>query len=105
MERQEIIDRVWELEESDLIDLWCDYCNDNRLYDDIIFPNDEFFFENYKPMEIAQGVNLGSWRYSDDWVKADVYGYFYSFSYKSEIMEHIDLDPFVDWLEENGVFK
>lgn len=103
MNRQETIDRVCDLRENNLIDLWCDYCKDNRLYDDIIYPNDEFFFENYKTMEIAQGISLGSWRLTDDWVKADVYGYFYSFSYKSEIMEHIDLDPFVDWVIENEI--
>lgn len=103
MNRQETIDKVWELKQDNLIDLWNDYCNDNRLYDDTIHSNDEFFFENFKPMDIAQGVNLGSWRYSDDYIKVDVYGYFYSFSYKSEIMEHIDLDPFVDWVIENEI--
>lgn len=97
------IDLIWESDIPQLIDLWCDYCEANSLYDDIIFPNDEFFFEPYKPMEIAQGVNNGDWRYSDDWVKANAYGEFYSFTYKSEIMEHIDLDPFVDWIIENEI--
>ena len=98
-----MIDRVWELEEDELLDLWTDYCDANSLYDDIIHPNDEFFFESYKPMEIAQGVNNGDWRYSDTYIKANVYGEFYSFTYKSEIMEHIDIDPFVDWIIKNEI--
>ena len=103
MNRQETIDKIWELRENNLLDLWFDFCQDMKMYDDIIYPNDEFFFENFKPIEIAQGVNLGSWRYTDDYIKVDVYGYFWSFTYKSEIMEHIDLDAFVDWVIENEI--
>ena len=98
MKRQEIIDRVLNLDEVDLLNLWTEYCEANRIWEDIIYVNDEFFFENYSQMEIAQGVNNGEWLYSDAYVKEDSYGHFVSFSYKSEIMEHIDIDPFVDWL-------
>lgn len=103
MKRQEMIDRIWDLDESDLLDVWCDYCEANRMWEDIISPNDEFFLENYSQMEVAQKVANGEWLYSDDYVKVDGYGNFVSFSYKSEIMEHIDIDPFVDWLIDNEI--
>ena len=103
MNRQEMIDRIWELDESDLLNLWTDYCEANRMWEDIISPNDEFFLENYSQMQVAQKVANGEWLYSDDYVKEDGYGNFVSFSYKSEIMEHIDIDPFVDWLIDNEI--
>lgn len=98
-----MIDRIWELDESDLLNLWTDYCEANRMWEDIISPNDEFFLENYSQMQVAQKVANGEWLYSDDYVKEDGYGNFVSFSYKSEIMEHIDIDPFVDWLIDNEI--
>ena len=103
MERQEMIDKVWDLRESELVDLWYDYCEANSLYDDMIHTNDEFFFDGFNIIDVAQNVANGDWRYGDDYIKQDGYGHFISFTYKSEIMEHIDLDPFVDWLIDNGI--
>lgn len=103
MNRQEIIDNIWNLSEQELIDLWFDYCEANSMWDDVIYQNDEFFFEDYSQIEVAQKVVNGEWRYSDDYVKQNGYGNFVSFSYKSEIMEHIDMDPFVDWIIENEI--
>lgn len=103
MERNKMIDKVWELKDYELVSLWNDYCDANSMYDDYIQVNDEEFLQNYSPMDIAQNVANGEWRYSDDYIKTNGYGHFITFTYKSEIMEHIDLDPFVDWLIENEI--
>jgi hypothetical protein len=95
---------IEEMNAQEIVDLWFDFCEEMKWYEDIIYQNDEFFFESYQGIDIAQKVAHGEWRYSDDYVKLDGNGNFVSFTYTSEVLENIDKDQFIMWLlEKKGV--
>lgn len=61
-------------------------CEDLNNMDDLIYYNDEEFFEIYftKALDAVQAVHFGNYNYSDDFVKFNGYGNLDSFSFLDE---------------------
>lgn len=88
---------------QDLMTLWNEYCNENSMWDDIIDHNDEDFLSNYTPLEIAQKVSFGDYNYHDDFITLDGGGNFKTLNFWSEILDYIDLDAMIDWINDNDL--
>lgn len=88
------------MDEDDLMELWNEYCDQVCHYDEKVFINDEYFFEeNFSSIyEAVERVTSGSYSTCDSFVKFDIYGDLESFYYVSE---EVDLDSLADWLFED----
>ena len=71
------------------------------LWDDSIYNNDEDFLSQYGPLDIAQKVSFGDYNYHDEYITFDGMGNFVTLNYFEEIVNHIDIDDLVDWLNRN----
>ena len=69
MTMQELNEQVNEvlkhMDDSDLVQVWKNYCYENRMYDDEVFNMDYFdeFYANLDPIEVATRVFFGC----DEW--------------------------------------
>ena len=88
---------------EDLMTLWNEYCNENSMWDDYLAHNDEDFLGNFTPLEIAQKVSFGDYNYHDDFITFDGNGNFKTLNYWSEILDYIDLDEMIDWINLNDL--
>jgi hypothetical protein len=91
---------ILDLELDELLTLWNDYCDDVHYWDDQIYYNDEDFLSGFTPLDIAQKVSYGSYDYTDEFITFDGMGNFHTLNYFEEIVNHIDIDALIDWLNE-----
>lgn len=98
--RQEIYDLS---SVQDLMNMWNYYCRENSMYDDIIEHNDEDFLQYFSPLEVAHKVSYGDYNYNDDFITLDGRGNFKTLNYWSEILDYIDLDAMIDWINDNDL--
>jgi len=71
------------LEDSEKVSLWNEFCQENKNGEGEIFVFDEEFFETYfsgSPMAAARAASFGSINWSDDYIKFNGYGNLESFS-------------------------
>lgn len=65
------------ISEDELVGEWNDYCEENSLYGEEIYPNTEDTFEeimrNETPFEIAACAFRSAWNPGEKWVQYDVY--------------------------------
>ena len=95
------IQNIYDLEIGELLNVWNEYCDDVHYWDDQIHYNDEDFLSGFTPLEIAQKVSYGSYEYTDEYITFDGMGRFVTLNYFEEIVNHIDINALIDWLNEN----
>jgi hypothetical protein len=80
-----ILAEINEMNETSLIELNNSYCESINAFDNIVYPNEEEFFEtlNWSGLRVAQATFYGEYNYSHDWVTFDGYGNFKSYQYFS----------------------
>lgn len=90
---------VESLAESELVDLWNEYCNECYMYDDIIYVNDEYFLDDNftSPSDAVRACLYGDYTYTDPWVVFDGYGNLQSYY---DACKAIDLDSLIEWYAE-----
>jgi hypothetical protein len=78
-----VLSEINEMSESNLIDLNNTYCESCNMSDNLIYSNDEEFFEmlNWSGLRVAQATFYGEYNYSHDWVTFNGYGNFQSYDY------------------------
>ena len=97
-----------ELSDEEIIDIWNEYCDANRYYDNRIHSMDVFdeFFESYTPLEIADMISYNG---SDYQRNADYFTYdevcndlhtYYSAS--GAVDGAVERDDLIEWLERSG---
>lgn len=75
-ELREIIEKINEMSESELISLNNTYCSETSSGDEI-YSNDEEFFNTFfhcRIMDAIRSVDFGTYRLNDDYVKFNGYG-------------------------------
>lgn len=100
--KQEIIDFLNQLNANELISIHNEYCESVNYVDDMIFGNDEHFFNEAftNPLDCARAVQFGDWRFHDDFVKFDGYGNLESIP-DYRIHEMIDLNAIAEDIIKN----
>jgi hypothetical protein len=87
--------------DSEKIDLWNEYCQDENLDDEILNFDDDFFETYYhNKTEAARAVCFGKVNWNDDFIQFNGYGNIISMS-ESEALESIDDKVLIEWLMEN----
>jgi hypothetical protein len=90
------------LDDSEKVSLWNEYCQESKGGEDQIFEFDEEFFEmcfsGSNPMEVARAASFGSLNWSDDYIKFNGYGNLESFD---SPIDEIDEDELLEWLIDN----
>ena len=89
-----------DLDDNDLMSVWNEYCQNINDYDNEIFTNDEYFFNDMfeKPYDIVLKIAYGSYDYNDNFIKFDGYGNFETFNYVSDVA---DFDEMAEHIFEN----
>ena len=80
---QTIIAEINDMNEAQLIELNNTYCDSCNMPDNLIYSNDEEFFEmlDWSGLRVAQATFYGDYNYSHDWVTFNGYGNFQSYHY------------------------
>lgn len=100
-----------ELSDEEIIDIWNEYCDANRYYDNRIHSMDVFdeFFDSYTPTQIADMVSYNG---SDYQRNADYFTYdevcndlrtYYSAS--GAVDGAVERDDLIEWLERSGQWE
>lgn len=100
-----VTDTINNMSDSELIDLWNEYCGDNGYYDDRIEYFDEGVFNDLMsgktPYEIYQIIDDSDISCFDDYCRYDGY----ELNTFSDIYDSIDIENLVEWIieEENDL--
>lgn len=104
----EVTQKIEDMDNSELVSLHNEYCQNNSLHDDEIFANDVDFFETYfsgKVTEAVRAAIYGDFNFGDEWVTFNGYANLQSIS-DGRIMEYIDKDAILkDVLENRGNYS
>lgn len=100
-----------DLNNTQLIELWNQYCENISDFENSIMSNDEDFFQTYFSddiMECVRAVCYGEYNYTDDYVRINAYGNLISYTDRnirslivlSELAENIiDDEPSYSYYE------
>lgn len=100
-----VTDTIDNMSDSEMINLWNEYCDDNRYYDDRIEYFDEGVFNDLMagktPYEIYQIIDNSDISFFDDYYRYDGY----ELNTFSDVYDSIDIDNLVEWVieEENDL--
>lgn len=98
------IELDWEnLDDSEKINLWNEYCSENNFDDTIHTFDDDFFdtfFSGSEPMELFRLGCFSQISWSDEYIKFNGYGNLESMN-EFEAVNSIDEDVLIEWLIEN----
>jgi antirestriction protein len=97
----EIVQKIEDMSDSELVSLHNEYCQNNSLSDDEIFNNDEEFFETFFPGKVTEAVRAamyGDYNFGHEWVKFNGYANLESFDSPSN---HIDKSAIIKDVLEN----
>ena len=95
-----VFDTINNMNDSEMIDLWNEYCSDNGYYDDRIEYFDEGVFNDLMagktPYEIYQIIDNSDISFFDDYCHYDGY----ELNTFSDVYDSIDIDDLVKWVIE-----
>ena len=95
-----VTDTIYNMSDSEMIDLWNEYCGDNGYYDDRIEYFDEGVFNDLMsgktPYEIYQIIDNSEISFFDDYCHYDGY----ELNTFSDVYDSIDIDGLVKWVIE-----
>ena len=100
-----VFDTIDNMSDSEMIDLWNEYCNDNGYYDDRIEHFDEGVFNDLMsgktPYEIYQIIDNSDISFFDDYCRYNGY----ELNTFTDIYDSIDIENLVEWVieEENDL--
>ena len=100
-----VFDTIDNMSDSEMIDLWNEYCGDNGYYDDRIEYFDEGVFNDLMsgktPYEIYQIIDNSDISFFDDYCRYDGY----ELNTFTDIYDSIDIENLVEWIieEENDL--
>jgi hypothetical protein len=95
-----VIDTIDNMSDSEMIDLWNEYCGDNGYYYDRIEHFDEGVFNDLMagktPYEIYQIIDNNDISFFDDYCRYDGY----ELNTFSDVYDSIDINDLVEWIIE-----
>ena len=100
-------DDLIEMRFEDLVVNWNEFCFENAWYDDVVYHNDqdgldEIWGQSSTPLQdLARAIAYGEYNYQDTHFVL-VNGNIKTFSWQSELLNNIDQDELIDWLNERG---
>ena len=93
-----VFDTINNMNDSEMIDLWNEYCSDNGYYDDRIEYFDEGVFNDLMagktPYEIYQIIDNSDISFFDDYCRYDGY----ELNTFTDIYDSIDIENLVEWI-------
>lgn len=93
-----VFDTINNMSDSEMIDLWNEYCGDNGYYDDRIEHFDEGVFNDLMsgktPYEIYQIIDNSDISFFDDYCHYDGY----ELNTFTDIYDSIDIENLVEWI-------
>ena len=93
-----VFDTIDNMSDSEMIDLWNEYCNDNGYYDDRIEHFDEGVFNDLMsgktPYEIYQIIDNSDISFFDDYCRYNGY----ELNTFSDVYDSIDTGDLVEWI-------
>ena len=100
-----VFDTINNMSDSEMIDLWNEYCGDNGYYDDRIEYFDEGVFNDLMagktPYEIYQIIDNSDISFFDDYGRYNYCRYNgYELNLFRDIYDYIDIDDLVKWIIE-----
>jgi acyl-CoA hydrolase len=86
-----------------LLQDWNDMCHEYQMDCDMVYENDQYFFEQFDIMHVVQKMaNSKKYYFHDSHVQETPYEYI-SINYIDEFLEQIDLDMLLEWKLENDL--
>lgn len=97
-----IKEAIIDLDDSDMVQLWNEYCGANNYYDDYIEYNDiDDLCYGLKPSEVLSRIDKDKYNQNDRYCSIDGWGEYVSFDYVDDNDSPFDLDNVAEWIYEN----
>lgn len=105
LNRDNLIEQLENLEESELIAAWNTMCGNCNAHDDVIFSMDEFedTFCDTDKFELVRMALYGKFNPADDWFGFNGYGNLVSFGYEERLLDRICIGDIADDAIENSL--
>jgi hypothetical protein len=86
----------------DLVSIHRDYCDDNNMYDDELYENDDSIFDELfeKPSDIINRIAFGEYNTSDKYWRFNGYGNIVTVS-EYAVAEYVITNELIDWVIDN----
>lgn len=104
IKKSELREHLEGLSNSDLVNLWNVYCQENNCPDDEIYCNDEEFFSIFFDNDVIGAVraaSYGDFNFSHDYVCFNGYANLDSFNDPNDKNSPFDISSLVDAIEES----
>lgn len=99
---EKIKEAITDLDDSDMVALWNDYCEANNYYDDYIEYNDiDELCYGLKPSEVLNRIDKDKYNQYDRYCSIDGWGEYVSFDYADSDESPFDLDSVAQWIYDN----
>lgn len=99
---EKIKEAITDLDNSDMVALWNDYCEANNYYDDYIEYNDiDELLYGCKPSEVLSRIDKDKYDQNDRYCAIDGWGEYVSFDYVDDSDSPFDLDSVAQWIYNN----
>lgn len=99
---EKIKEAIDNLDDSEMVALWNEYCEANNYYDDYIEWNDiDELLYGCKPSEVLDKVDNNNYSQSDKYCVVDGWGEYVSFDYADADNSPFDLDSLAQWIYDN----
>ena len=100
---EQLKEQLWDLSQSDLFNVWNDFCDNNhweRVYDNSV---DEIvdYYHNDLEKFLIENMSNSDYNNTDDYFTIDGYGHLKSFD---DLYDEIDEDSLLDWIIENELY-
>lgn len=98
-----IKEAITDLDDSDMVALWNDYCSANSFNDDIIEDNEpNIIMYGWDAETVLRRVDLeGNYRLNDRYCTIDRFDEYVSFDYVDDYNSPFDLDSVAQWIYDN----
>lgn len=99
---EKIKDAITDLDNSDKVGLWNEYCESNNYYDDRIEYNDiDELLCGLDPSEVINKIDLENYKESDRYCAVDGWDEYVSFDYVDDDNSPFDLSLLAQWIYDN----
>lgn len=95
-------DKLEELNDEELVELWNKFCENNNMFDDTIYPMDELdeVVGKLYPTDLFDTIDFNRFNEGDSYFGYNGYGYIVSFDTPYDV---IDVEALVEYLNEEVI--
>lgn len=102
--KEQLQEQLWDLSESELFNLWNDFCDENhweKIYNNCVGEIVDYYHNDLEQF-LIENMSNDNYCQNHDYFTIDGYGHLKSFD--DLFSDGIDVDELIDWIIENELY-